>query len=267
VVAYADLGGLGSKQGAPVFYDWKPPSLGPLVLPWVAVLALLMLKPNRCASAWWIWVPLACVGGVTWAPEGVVELLPSGQAEILLELIGAAGFGLAAVWLLSSYVAWKHRVVAAIGILGAQGVFSVLAAAMRLGVTGFDAETFLLGMGVVASVVVMSLGLALAGLACRGRYGWLRLSLWLMAMLGGLWLLVMGPFFVLAMLASGQGAGVLALFPIVLSVTGLTFGVMLPFLVLSFANGFYRERLMGLLHLGCAAPPPIIPLAVAVTEV
>ena len=39
---------------------------------------------------------------------------------------------------------------------------------------------------------------------------------------------------------------------------GITFGVLLPFLVLSFANGFYRERLKGLLHLGGAAAPPVI---------
>jgi hypothetical protein len=33
---------------------------------------------------------------------------------------------------------------------------------------------------------------------------------------------------------------------------------MLPFLLLSFANGFYRERLKGLLHLGGAGAPPVI---------
>ena len=44
--------------------------------------------------------------------------------------------------------------------------------------------------------------------------------------------------------------------------------VMLPFLVLSFVNGFYRERLKGLLHVGSVAPPPIItPQMPAVQEV
>src|SRR5208282_6576796 len=104
VVAYADLGGLGSKQGAPVIYDWVPPSLIPQALPWLAILALLTLKPNRCASAWWIWVPLACVGGLASAPETVVELLPSSQFGVFLDLISALGFGVAAVWLLSSYL-------------------------------------------------------------------------------------------------------------------------------------------------------------------
>jgi hypothetical protein len=40
--------------------------------------------------------------------------------------------------------------------------------------------------------------------------------------------------------------------------TGITFGVMLPFLVLSFANNLYRERLKGLLHLGGAEAPPVV---------
>ena len=35
----------------------------PQFLPWLAILALLGLKRNRCASAWWIWVPLLCVSG------------------------------------------------------------------------------------------------------------------------------------------------------------------------------------------------------------
>jgi len=34
-----------------------------------------------------------------------------------------------------------------------------------------------------------------------------------------------------------------------LMVSGVTFGVLLPFLVLSFANGLYRERLKDLLRL------------------
>ena len=44
MVAYADLGGLGSKQGAPVVYDWVVPSLMPQVLPWLAILALLTVE-------------------------------------------------------------------------------------------------------------------------------------------------------------------------------------------------------------------------------
>ena len=114
----------------------------------------------------------------------------------------------------------------------------------------------------------MSVALSLAGLVCRGRYGWLRLSLWLMPALAVVWLLVIGPFFIISMIASGGNVPLVALLSIVAVATGVTFGVLLPFLVLSFANGFYRERLKGLLHLGGAAPPPVItPSVPALAEV
>ena len=71
----------------------------------------------------------------------------------------------------------------------------------------------------------------------------------MLAVLAGVWLLLIGPFFIIGMMAAGGGMSLLALFPVVLSVTGMTFGVMLPFLVLAF----------GLLPLGGVAPPPILP--------
>ena len=268
MVAYADLGGLGAKPGVPVSYDWVQPSLMPQVLPWLAILALLMLKPNRCASAWWILVPLACVGGVAILPEPVRQLLPASQFEIFLELIGALGFGLAAVWLLSSYLAWKHRMLAFLGTLLVPGVFGTFACLVRQGAEGLGAETLQIGVFLAASVLVIAVALALSGLVCRGRYCWLRLSLWLMAALVVVWLLVIGPFFMIAVISSGGSVPVLALFGFVGGAAGITFGVLLPFLVLSFVNGFYRERLKGLLHLGDVAQPPIIaPPMPAVPEV
>ena len=239
------------------------PSLIPHVLPWLAILVLLMLKPNRCASAWWVLVPLACVAGVVSAPQSVAQLLPPSQFEIFMELISALGFGLAAVWLLSSYLGWKHRMLVFLGILLAQGGFSTLAFLVRQGWEGFGSETVQVGVFVAVSVLVISVAVSLAGLVCRRRYGWLRLSLWVAAALVVVWLLVIGPFFIIALISSRGSVPVLAIFGVVGVAAGITFGVLLPFLVLSFANGFYRERLKGLLHLGGAAAPPVITLPMA----
>src|SRR5208283_3782822 len=93
---------------------------------------------------------------------------------------------------------------------------------------------------------------SLAGLACRGRYGWLRLSLWLIVALVVIWQLAISPFYVISHVPA------LAIFGVVGMAAGITFGVLLPFLLLSFVSGFYRERLKGLLHLGGAAPPPVM---------
>ena len=234
------------------------PSLIPQALPWLAILALLLLKPNRCASAWWIWVPLACVGGLASAPGSVLELLPSSQFGILLDLISALGFGLAAVWLLSSYLGRKHRMLAFLGILLSQAAFSVSAYAFRQDWQGFGMETLQLGIFLVASVLVISVALTLAGLVCRGRYGWVRLSLWLVAALVVVWSLILGPFFIFMMITSGGNVPPQVLLQVVAVATGITAAVLLPFLLLSFANGFYRERLKGLLHVGDVAPPPVI---------
>ena len=259
MVAYNDLGGLGSKQGAPVFYNWPAPNLLPLALPWLPVLGLLMLRPNRRASAWWIWLPLACVGGPTFLAEPLLASMAASTVEMLLDWVFAVGSGLAAVWLLAGYLGRKHRVLAFVGILAAQGAFGFLAAVMRLGSAGLKLETLPLGIGLGPGVVAVSVALALAGLGCRGRYGWLRLSLWLIVALGACWLVIVGPPYILGRVASGIELEPLLLLSCVVSATAMTFGVMLPFLLLSFVNGFYRERLKGLLHLGGQAPPPLVP--------
>jgi hypothetical protein len=69
---------------------------------------------------------------------------------------------------------------------------------------------------------------------------------------------LLGPFFIFSMVASSGNVPLTVLFSIVAVATGVTFGVMLPFLLLSFANNFYGERLKGLLHLGGVAAPPVI---------
>ena len=95
----------------------------------------------------------------------------------------------------------------------------------------------------------------------------MRLSLWLAAALVVVWLLVIGPLLTSAMISRGGNVLVPAMFAVVAVAAGITFGVVLPFLLLSFANGFYRERLKGLLHLGGPqVPPVIIPPIPAVTE-
>ena len=60
-------------------------------------------------------------------PQSAVGFMPSSQAEVFMAFISALGFGLAAVWLVSSYLGWKHRMLALLGILLGLGVFSSFA--------------------------------------------------------------------------------------------------------------------------------------------
>ncbi len=72
--------------------------------------------------------------------------------------------------------------------------------------------------------------------------------------------LVLAPFFIFAGLANPgrvpiaeflEGLGLLA---------GMNLAMLLIYLVLSLATGFYRQRLIGLLRLGAPEQPPVIPV-------
>jgi hypothetical protein len=258
IAAVSDLGGLGAKEGSPTVYNWTRPNPLPVLLPWLAVLFLLLLKPNRCAQAWWIWVPVGCVVAVGAASQSELGFIPSSLQDMLGGTVRAVGFGLAAVWLIAGYLGWKHRAVAWVGTLLALGGISLLSLAISQGLEGIGPEMLQGMILLAAAALVISVAITLAGLVCRGRYGALRLCLWLIAALLVVWLLVIGPFFVAAMIFSPGNVPVLALVGTVLSLAGVSFGVLLPFVILSFVSTFYRARLKDLLHLGREAAPPVI---------
>jgi hypothetical protein len=252
------LGGLGDKEGKALSYNWTLPSLLPVLLPWLAVLLLLLLKPNRCAQAWWIWVPVGCVVGVEAALFSEGSFLPSGLGDVVGGCLSALGFGLAGVWLVAGHWGWKHRALAWLGITFTLGAISVLLYLVRQSLEGGGIEMAQGVMLVAAAAAVMSAALTLAGWACRGSYGRWRLAGWLLVALVLVWLVLIGPFFILAMIFSPGGMPVSALLGGVGSLAGSCFGLMLPFLILAFANSFYRDRLKSLLHLDQPTPPPVV---------
>lgn len=256
IVASSDLGGLGSKDGSPVAYDWVLPGVAPLLLPWLVILGLLTLKPNRCASAWLIWLPLGCVFILTLAPP---TFLPSGT-DFFLDAIAALAIGLAAVWLLSNYLKQQHRVLTFLCLLFALAGFSMLAAVAKQGLNLLSVESLqigvVLGVGVLASAVALSL----TGLICRKGYRPLGLYVWLFLLLAGIWLLLAAPFFVIALVASSGGIPWNEFFIPVFAVAAGNFAILLPYLILSSASPFFRERLKAVLNVKPIAPPVIPPL-------
>ena len=257
IVASADLGGLGAKEGAPVTYNWMRASILPAALPWLATLLLLVLKPNRCARAWWIWAPVVCLaGGIGLLP--VSPALPSQLLGVLQDLIGALAFGLAAAWLLAAYLKSRLRILNVLGFLLALLVFSVVLFLITQDWSEAPgaAQTLSIGIALAVGACVISVAVGLAGWLCRRRYRPLVLCGWLAVMLSGLWLLLISPILLFETLATGGRVPMSALFAPVLMATGLSFGVLLPFLLLSFANAFYRQRLIHLLLLAPKPPPP-----------
>jgi hypothetical protein len=253
------------------------------LLPWLAILALLALKPNRGRSSWWIWVPLAVVaGGCHWLQQAAQTSPTDRSGEViamLLQVPVALGFGLAALWLLVPYLGRSHRFRTFLGIwavllfsiafsfaaivgwgLGMEPVASLLdrrhcAATANVGVMAlpFLVPLTLPAPGLAAAMV-------LCGLACRGRHRPVGLYLWFFLSLLVVWV-VPALLQVLCRMASPDSleyALVLGIGPLMVAVT---FATLLPFLILSSASPFYRERLKALLNVKPEALPAIVAAA------
>ena len=253
IVASSDLGALGSKNGSPVVYNWVLPGVAPLLLPWLVILGLLTLKPNRCAAAWLIWLPLGCVFALTLSPP---TMLPAGT-NFFLDVIAALAIGLAAVWLLSNYLKQSHRMLTFLCVLLALAGFSVLAAAAKQGLSLLSVESLQIGVVLGTGVLASAVALSLAGLICRSRYHPLGLYLWLLVLLAGIWLLIAMPFFLIATVSSGGNIPWSEFFIPVLAVATVNFATLLPFLILSSASAFFRERLKALLNVKPETPPTL----------
>jgi hypothetical protein len=254
----ANLGGLGAKEGAPVGYHWTIPSIIPSLLPWLAVLLLLLVKSNRCGQAWWIWVPLGCVTAVEQLLQPAFGFIPSETIGMFLDIVFSLAFGVAAVWLLAPQLARSHRLLTFLCIVPTLGVFSLFSFLVRQDWTVEGASLALAMLVPLAiGVFVVAVAILLAGLACRGRYHPLRLYLWFFLSMLVLWLVIAAPFFLIALIVSGGRIAWSEFFIPVLAVATVNFATLLLFLILSSASPFFRERLKALLHVKSEAPPPL----------
>lgn len=248
MVASADLGGLGPKEGTPGFYQWRYPQIAPQLIPWLGLLVLLTLKPNRSAKAWWVWVPLACVAGLAWATPAILEELSGPDAGFVRPVFLAVGVGLAAMWLLAAHLADKHRFLAFLGLVAGGAAFGALAFT-----SWHDWEDdwlmaipLLIWLG--AWIAVSAAGLSLAGWSCRRQYRPSRILLWLVAWLGAASTGLCAPFLLFAG-CSGEEVQMAEVGAGLAFMTLASFLMLLPFLILSFTNDFYCQRLKGLLRL------------------
>jgi hypothetical protein len=99
--------------------------------------------------------------------------------------------------------------------------------------------------------------MALCGLACRGRFRPFRLWLWFFVLLLAVSCAVAVPVYGIAVVVCSVPLCPLAPFiiPTGLLIAAVASATLLPFLVLSFANPLFRERLKTLLGLRSAVPP------------
>jgi hypothetical protein len=224
---------------------------------WIAEFAQLglQLKFNRSPRAWWIWLPLGAMGVVAWVLQHCFGLLPSDSVDVLVEVPFGLVFGLAALWLLAPVLRKSRRLVSS---LLALFVFTCCSVAALLAGQGEDlgsGEAVGLVVSTGVGAAVMSVALTLAGLLCRRRYGAVRFCLWLAAALVVLWLGIFTAMLVCLNIFSHDDLP--AWMPLAAGscAVGICCAILLPFLLLAFGNGFFRERLLQLLHLDTSSQP------------
>jgi len=254
ITARQDLGGLGAEQGPSFTYHWRGWDLLPSLLPWLVLAGMLALKGNRRWSAWWIWLPPACIAvcvaaGWHCVEPGLQELRSVPWLKqvlgVLFDVPSALAFGVAALCLLVPRLDCSQRFGTGLRVV----VLLVGLSACSFAVAGLWNEGLgegglpllfvpgLLGLNVAAAVV-------LSGLACH-RYRPVRL--WLCFSLS-----VLALSFALAVPCYSVGAAVCPLplgslsrliIPFGLLIAFITFATLLPFLVLTLANRLFRGRI------------------------
>jgi len=218
------------------------------LVPWLALLALFGLKPNRTRRAWWVLAPLLLevVPAYTTMNSGVAL---SQLGQILL----CSALASAALWLCAGLFPPARRLsawlLAALVLAG----FGLLAYLPLLGGPISDVGALLIVIGL--GPLTLLAGFVLAGLVCRRRFGAVRFLLaHLLGVVVSFMILMLVLFIVMGDLHN-LGRNPVIFF--VGAIYGAVFWVMmLPFLILALANRFYRARLVALVGPRAASPPP-----------
>lgn len=263
VAAYADLGGLGARQGPQIPFVWRLPNLLPVLLPWLIVLALLALPSNRNLRAWWIWAPLVCLALLGVGLETVAEASNDEVFEYFIQGACAAVFGLASIWLMGSALSRRCPALAIMFSALAFAAVSLLAfvvgpAVEQLsGISQLEPAVLLyLVLFWVVGGLVYTGALNLTGWRCRRRFNRVRVALWLPLWLWAMWIVAGGVLGCVLRLTSGGGFEWLGLLVASVILALVSFAVVLPYLILSFTSSFYCERLKHLMRLPTVEYPP-----------
>jgi hypothetical protein len=256
-VATQELGDLGARESRPAVVQWRwhyhVPSLGV----WALLVALLVLvKPNRHAQAWLIWLPILAVL-LGWSMLTRLLSLSPQTADPMGSFLTALAASWATVWLLAPWLA-RRRFPAAFAIaLAAMLAVGGLYYYSVYGSSG-DAELFMLGLLYAVGVLSLLVATSLGAYFCRPSYEVRRFIAWSL-----LWTVVVPvlsiPLVVLGSAlfwaaGTGEFVGILLMALISSLVGGGVLGMAiyllnLPFLVLAIRNPFFAARFQETLRL------------------
>jgi len=214
----------------------------------ILVLVLALVKANRNPRAWLILIPLLAIN-LLWTVLKKITPLQSPQLAVFEQLFVSLTIGISVVLLFGHKIGNRNRFVtfllaavlmAAVGIAGALS-YSGLA---------FSPQVFAFAIAFAVIASIMLLAFVFAGCCCRKRYSNLRFMLWLALSTVVVCMVILLGYFVIAMTIMSTMGGMSNMWIRMLlqiSVMGLVLGgclyvILLPFMILAFKSGFYRER-------------------------
>jgi len=249
--AAADLGELGPHQGQGTSYDWKWYYSASGLFIWLAlILAFVVPKANHDLHILWILVPLAIVN-LLWLAFKKLSGMPSSAALQFDTAFRSAAVGVTVLWLVANY-AGRFA-----GFVRFLLFFGILMVVTSLGIlsysTEFSNETTVFLAVFVFTAVTLLVAMTLSQRFCGGTYRPVRFMLWLVlwTVLAS-WVAMVGFVVAVSIITSSWPGFPEGIWIVVLG--GLMFAAHLyvlnfPFMILSFVNPFFRERLFAGLHL------------------
>lgn len=238
IVAECDLGHLGPKQGQPIPYYWSPLYNLMGVLIWIPLVLAFVLKENRKPAALWILLPAA---GFLVVYHILAELtgMPGSIRAMFAAAIYCIVISFCLVWLLAMRIGGRHRIVTA--LLALLIFIGMTALSLPLMEMGEPLAILAIFMGI--SFAVFTIAFTISAILCRKRMTGLRFAL---AMLPGCLFGTFIPFsafLVIQLMQNSSYPGMVPEFLLqTLVASGCYYAVLLPFVILFFVSGFWRQR-------------------------
>jgi hypothetical protein len=267
VIAYADLHGFGAREGLPVTCTWEPPPPEPTQIAVAAasclkslvslllLLPLFLLRQNRGARAWWIW-PATALSALL--GTGMDRLLGP-EDWVLAQGSCAFAAGLTGLWLIMPWLVYRYRffsfcvsLVALIGFC----LLAFLPTFLGGSIGWLDMRPYVTIALALASLATL-LALTVSGLFARRRFGRVRYLFELMVWMFVVWALISAPFVVYGS-RNGEIQWLDSLLAL-LYLTAICLLQLVPFVLLSYWQPLYRDRMFEYLRLPRTEPPVIPP--------
>jgi hypothetical protein len=218
----------------------------------VLILTFVLVKENRSRRALLILIPFFILS-LLWFGFKKVVPFPTSSEVIFDPIVYSLIVSIAVVFLFGHKLGGRNRFVT---FLLTIGIMAAVLAVCTISNFGIEFSREMLGAVIyfISLALPILLGVILAGWRCRKRYSSLRFMLWL-----AVWVWVVPAIFMLTyfgigmVISGGIGLSVGQLTIIILMgslvISAFSYVILLPYMILAFSSGFFRERLYAFLRL------------------